>query len=229
MCYFTYFVNVTCPSNNTFQFFIHSLVYSFLLSSFSGVATFPNRREITIRGQLSLKPALGTPPSPGSCVHITVQPFVLCSGDFPCNIPVYASKYLKNFKIEDGKINYEVTFELEKIPEDVRISAVFNNGWCSENDTVNWIRDGDYLNEYSQRVRILERKTVFTKNFEISLYKSKGALLHYHVYVLNYYSLFCSQEPSLGANSQVKPNNPIVISRLYDLSTFYSQKISLII
>ena len=134
-------------------------------------------KKITIRGQLSLKPARNVQPPRRSCVKITVQPFIMCSGDFPCNIPVYASTYLKNFMIEDGKISYEVTFEPERFPEEVSIGAVFNNGWCSENQD-DWLRNGDYFNEYSQTVRIHQKKRVYTKNFEINRYQSRGALLH---------------------------------------------------
>ena len=105
---------------------------------------------------------------------------MLIQQDIQCNVEncdnrEFANIQINNPTISNGKIAYKMLIK-DGISGTYTIGATVNVGWCG-NQTV-WIRDGDYNNEYSFRVKLSDDNAPVNRDVDVILYNKNGK--HFH-------------------------------------------------
>ena len=64
------------------------------------------------------------------------------------------------------------------------ISVVVNVGWCSTNDSVEWIRGGDYVSDVQYKVHLNDDANSYDVDVEVTRYGEWLVLFSYYFLVI---------------------------------------------
>ena len=104
-----------------------------------------------------------------SCLIVYVQDNRQC---FNCDIPVLGKIRINNPKMNaDKTISYKLRFKPGEFggPSGYSLTATLNMGWCKNNDE--WIRYGDYNNDYSHTFYMQPDRSDAYRDIKINLYQ----------------------------------------------------------
>ena len=119
----------------------------------------------------------------GSCLWVRVQEDIQCEAE-DCDIPTLGEQNFEDISLDDSRaIAYKVNFKAAQSNQYL-ISATVNMGWCRSENSNNWIRIGDYHNEYSHSFVVPSTGSTAVKDVEVYLYadasKASGILILLH-------------------------------------------------
>ena len=145
-------------------------------------------KEIEIEGNILFSGNLPETMPTGSCLIITVESLLsTCDQGKGCTPRANATKIIKDVKITDDKLGYEVEINPNTLPDSYSIVVIFNVGWCSLRDKQQppRTRPGDFQNAYVHEVHVDKHKEEYMKNILVTqvplVYKGKIILIILHV------------------------------------------------
>ena len=107
---------------------------------------------------------------PGSCLILFVQE----EGHSDAPSPILSETKIHEPFLKDEAVSYQMSF-LPPANGFYTLHAVINLGWCKSDG--DWIRPGDYINEFAVKFLVLPAKKSIKKDFTVMRLEVPGSSL----------------------------------------------------